>query len=156
MIGLVGCALTAGAAPPDRAPAVRLAAGNAASIAPAPQDEDVRDVLLMLDDGPLHLRFRVTLGGVSLTQARNAYVDRRMKKLDTDGDGKVSLEEASRSPLAPGRRRGTFIDSIDGNRGSSPRDIRKNIMQQVERSGGEMVKYRQDVSASNNDKEVFK
>ncbi|MGE5191990.1 MAG: EF-hand domain-containing protein [Deltaproteobacteria bacterium] len=132
---------------------------TAADVAASPADEDIRDVLLILDDGPLHLRFRVTLSGVSLAAARNAYVDRLLQKLDADGDGKLSREELALSPLAPPRRRGsaeTFFDSIDGNRGKSAGDVRKQLMQQVERVGGETLVYRQDATASNNDKEVFK
>lgn len=134
-------------------------AKSAGTTAPAAADDDVREVLLMLDESPLHLRFHLTLSGISLAAARDDYVDRLMQKLDSDGDGKLSPEEAARSPLATGRRRGSagaFLNSLDGNRSESRREIRKDIMQQVERVGGEIVKYRQDTSASNNDKEVFK
>src|ERR1700688_3411095 len=82
---LVGGARPADRARPAAAAKVENAPVNATGAAAAPS-EDVRDVLLMLDDGPLHLRFRVTLSGVSLAAARNAYVDRLMQKLDTDGD----------------------------------------------------------------------
>lgn len=130
------------------------AATTGAVTAPARSD-DVRDVLLMLDEGPLHLRIHLSLSGVSLASARNAYAERLMKSLDTDGDGKLSPEEAARSPLSTTRGRvtgGEFVKSLDGNRMKT----QKEIMQQVERVGGEIVVYRQDVSASNNDMEVFK
>lgn len=121
----------------------------------APADEEIRDVLLMLDESPLHLRFHLTLSGTSLSGARGAYVERLMKSLDTDGDGKLSAEEAARSPLLTTNRRGAaaaFLDSIDGKKHVT----RKELMQSVERVGGEVVVYRQDVSASKNDSEVFK
>ncbi len=163
-IAILGYAqLVAGARPADRArPAavarVEKATVNATVNAPAATaapSEDVRDVLLMLDEGPLHLRFRVTLSGVSLAAARDAYVDRLMQKLDTDGDGKLSPEEAARSPLRTPRRgasEAAFLNKIDGNRV----ETRKDIMQAVERFGGQMVSYRHDVTASKNDLEVFK
>src|SRR5262249_25496361 len=117
----------------------------------------LRDVLLLLDDGPLHLRFRVTLSGVSLAAAREAYVDRLLQKLDANGDGKLSPEELARSPLSPPRRKGNeFLQSLDGNRGKGPKDGRTALMQQVEKEGGEMVVYREDTKASKNDQEVFK
>jgi Ca2+-binding EF-hand superfamily protein len=132
-----------------------VARSRAAPAAPAQSADDVRDVLLILDDGPLHLRFRMTLGGVSLAAAREAYVDRLMKSLDTNGDGKLSPEEAAKSPIRTTRGRGkgaAFLASLDGERVVS----RKTIMQDVERVGGEPVVYRQDSSSSNNDLEVFK
>ncbi len=116
---------------------------------------EVRDVLLMLDDGPLHLRFHMTLAGVSLTDGRSAYVDRLMKSLDTNGDGQLSADEYARSPLRVGGRPRTgaaFLESIDGKRMKT----RKDLMKDVEVVGGELVVYRQDVSAATNDIEVFK
>src|SRR5260370_784643 len=102
MIGMLGCPLSAsGAQPADRAPSSAPVATDRVAALP---DGDVRDVLLLLDDGPLHLRFRVTLSGLSLTAARDAYVDKLLQKLDTNGDGKLSPEELARSPLAPPRR----------------------------------------------------
>jgi Ca2+-binding EF-hand superfamily protein len=155
LIGVLGCALSAaGAQPADRAPsAAPLAADRVAAL----PDGDVRDVLLLLDDGPLHLRFRVTLSGVSLASARDAYVDKLLQKLDTNGDGKLSPEELARSPLAPPRRSGNaFLQSLDGDRGKGPKDGRASLVQQVEKEGGEMVVYREDTKASKNDQEVFK
>ncbi len=97
----------------------------------------------------------MTLEGVSLGAARDAYVDRLMKMLDTNGDGKLSAEEAAKSPIkaARGRAKGAaFLASLDGEKTVT----RKSIMQDVERTGGAVVVYRQDSSSSNNDLEVFK
>ncbi len=154
LMSMLGCALLAGGAEPaDRV----LSASKISKekVSTEATDDDVRDVLLMLDDGPLHLRFHVTLGGVSLAAARSAYVDRLMQKLDSNGDGKLSPEEAAQSPLRTARRRNpaaAFLNSLDGQR----TETRKDVAKSVERAGGEMVVYRQDLTASNNDKEVFK
>src|SRR6185436_298914 len=51
---------------------------------------DRRDVLLLLDGGPLHLRLNVALGGVSLVESRRQVVNRLMESLDKDKDGKLS------------------------------------------------------------------
>ena len=159
-----GLALADDAGSQPRARQAKSAAGSrvapviAPVIAPVtlpPAADDVRDVLLMLDNGPLHLRFRMTLAGVSLAAARDAYVDRLLKSLDTNGDGKLSPEEAARSPIKTTRGRGkgaAFLNSLEGERVVS----RKTIVQDVERVGGEAVVYRQDSTSSNNDLEVFK
>ena len=77
-----------------------------------------------------------------------------MQKLDSNGDGKLSPEEAAQSPLRTARRRNpaaAFLNSLDGQRKRARRG----------KVGGarleeKMVVYRQDLTASNNDKEVFK
>jgi Ca2+-binding EF-hand superfamily protein len=128
--------------------------------APAPRSApaagtDVRDVLLLLDEAPLHLRLHLTLDGVSLSAARSAYVDKLMQSLDTNGDGKLSPEEAAKSPLQTPRRRGSggaFLNTLDGNRTLT----RNWLVEQVDKVGGETVVYRQDVAGGNNDLEVFK
>ncbi len=154
MIFCLGTTVLAGFASAERV-TDQYAAGTSAQAQAADSSDDVRDVLLMLDEGPLHLRFHVTIAGVSPTAARNAYVDRLMQTLDTNGDGKLSAEEAARSPLLTTPRRGTnnaFLKSLDG-----PRTIgRKDLMTSVERIAGEIVAYQEDTSASNNDREVFK
>ena len=130
---------------------------NSPSGAPQPAN-DVRDVLVLLDHGPLHLRLRMTLSGVSLAAVRDAYVDRLMASLDTNGDGKLSPEEAAASPIRPTRGRGrgaAFLKTLDSARGSRVVS-RKEIVQDVERVGGEAVIYRQDSTSSKNDLEVFK
>ncbi len=161
--GLIGFGLAGfGPAPADEAgkktgsakPAPVAAARPAATTAPKPSD-DVRDVLLLLDHGPLHLRFKMTLNGMSLAAAREAYVDRLMKALDTNGDGKLSAAEAANSPIKATRGKpkgGAFLASLDGEKVVT----RKTVMQDVERVGGEVVVYRQDSTSSNNDLEVFK
>src|SRR5688500_11597514 len=60
---------------------------------------ETRDVLLMLDSGPLHIRISFLIGKSSPSAARQNAIDRLLKTLDTNGDGKLSREEAQRSPL---------------------------------------------------------
>jgi Ca2+-binding EF-hand superfamily protein len=141
---------------PARGPATVLASAAGAVTEP-PHSDDVRDVLLMLDESPLHLRIHLSVAGISPTAARNAYAERLMKSLDTDGDGKLSLAEAALSPFSKSKTRGRatggdFVKKLDGDRTKTHQDI----MKQVEVAGGEPVVYRQDNSASNNDLEVFK
>ena len=121
----------------------------------APHSADTRNALLLLDDGPLHLRMHVTLNGARLQDTRDAYVDRTFQSLDVNGDGKVSREESHRSPLFSSSRPASankFLQSLDG-----AKDVeRREIIQTVERLGGETVAYRQDIQSEKGDLEVFK
>ncbi|MBW3543132.1 MAG: hypothetical protein KY476_22970 [Planctomycetes bacterium] len=127
--------------------------------APAAADErpagETRDVVLLLDGGPLHLRFHIALKGRSLDAARSDYIERLIAALDADGDGKVSRKETAGSPLFNARRRfldNPFLAELDGDRVLSRSDIER----EVGRVGGETVSYRQETSAAENDLEVFK
>src|SRR5688500_16265629 len=67
---------------------------------PAPAaGSDHRDVLVMLDGGPLHLRLHVALGGISLAELRRQYVASLIERMDTNKDGKLARAEAQKSPL---------------------------------------------------------
>src|SRR5262245_39456847 len=67
--------------------------------APAATASDRRDIVLLLNEGPLHLRMNLALGGVSLAEARRQYVQRLVAALDTNKDGKLSRDEIQKSPL---------------------------------------------------------
>ena len=116
---------------------------------------EIRDIILMLDNGPLHLRVHVAVGGMSPQDARRASLDRLVKSLDADGDGKLSQKEAERSPLFREKQRPkaeAFLKDI----GVSTAFSRKDMEQRFERLGGETVVYRQNASSSGSDNEVFK
>ena len=116
---------------------------------------DRKDVLLLLDDGPLHFRLRLSLGGVSLAEARRQYIDRLIESLDANHDGKLSRDEASHSPLLRVKQRraaSQFLKSLGGQASLARRDVERT----VDRLGGEAVAYRQDLSSLQNDLEVFK
>src|SRR5437667_5985678 len=66
--------------------------------------ESVRDVFLLLDRGPVHMRLRITIAGKSPEAVRRDYLDRLFKSLDTDNDGKLTRAEYERSPLNTSRR----------------------------------------------------
>lgn len=122
--------------------------------ADSPPTGEVRDVILMLDNGPLHLRVHVAVGGMSPQEARRASLDRLVKSLDADGDGKLSQKEAERSPLFREKQRpkaSEFLKEI----GASPVFSRRDMEQRFERFGGETVVYRQNASTSDSDKAIF-
>ncbi len=116
---------------------------------------EIRDVILMLDSGPLHLRVQVAVGRMSPQDARRASLDRLLKTLDADGDGKLSQKEAERSPLFREKQRpkaDAFLKGI----GAAPAFSRRDMEQRFERIGGETVVYRQNASDSASDNAVFK
>ncbi len=133
---------------------VALISSRLSAADPAPSAE-IRDVILMLEKGPLHLRVHVAVGGLSPQDARRASLDRLLKTLDADGDGKLSQKEAERSPLFREKQRPkaeAFLKEI----GASPTLSRRGMEQQFERFGGETVVYRQNASTSESDSAVFK
>jgi Ca2+-binding EF-hand superfamily protein len=115
---------------------------------------DRRDMLLLLDQGPLHLRLRLAIGGKSLDQSRQAYIDRLIKTFDADGDGKLTRSEAARSPLFRTKRRPSandFLQSLQNQAVVS----RREVEQKIDVKGTNLVSFR-DISSSASDLEVFK
>ncbi|MBS0264191.1 MAG: EF-hand domain-containing protein [Planctomycetes bacterium] len=116
---------------------------------------DVRDVFILLEEGPLHGRFHLSLNGISLTSARAAYVDDLLKSLDTNGDGKLSAAEAARSPLRKSRGLAPpdhLIPTTDADHAKH----RRELQTQVDMVGGDIVNYQQDRAAAAYDLQVFK
>jgi len=133
-------------------PAVAAAAPKIRSGASA---TDRRDILLLLETGPLHLRLYLSMGGVSLAEARRGFSTRLVDTLDVNRDGKLSRDEASKSPILRTKSRpgaAEFLQGLGGKATLSARDIEQTI----HRIGGELVAYRQDLTSSQNDLEVFK
>jgi Ca2+-binding EF-hand superfamily protein len=128
------------------------------SDAPSPRfvhSSDRRDVLMLLDSGPVHLRLNLTLGGVSLAESRRQFVAGLIESLDKDGDGKLSRAEAAGSPILRTKQRpgaAQFLESLK----VATHLARRDVEQTVDRLGGELVAYRQDLTSSQNDIEVFK
>ncbi|MAG92360.1 MAG: hypothetical protein CMJ48_01215, partial [Planctomycetaceae bacterium] len=130
------------------------ASDEGAPSATADRPGEVRDVFLMLDDGPVHLRMHLALRGRALSAMRSEYIDRLITTLDANGDGELTRSETDRSPLLrkkqrPGARK--FLESL----GTRQRVSRRDVAQTVQRVGGETVVYRQDSEAAKNDDELF-
>lgn len=138
---------------------VVTSAGNRAAVvraapADAPADpESVRDVFLLLDGGPLHIRLKITIGGKSPQAVRRDYLQRLFKALDTDGDGKLTRAEFEKSPLNTSRRG-------PGTRALTPREAAEivpasKLASELERVAGETLAFRQDNTARKTDDLVF-
>ena len=125
-------------------------------ISPATAEDssgDTRDVMLLLDDGPLHLRFHITLSGLPLSSRREGFVTQLMQRLDVDGDGHLSQTERRRSPLFSLNRRqidNPFLRTLKTSTGATRADIERDLSR-----FGELISYRQDESSAENDFKVF-
>ncbi len=138
--------------------ALATAGGRAGGDPPQPlagaaQDpEAVRDVFLLLDRGPVHLRLKVTIGGKSPQAVRRDYLARLFKALDADDDGKLSRAEFERSPLNTTRRGpGAKL---------SPKEAAEivpasKLTEALERVAGETLAFRQTDTARKTDDMVF-
>jgi Ca2+-binding EF-hand superfamily protein len=116
---------------------------------------DARHAILLLNDGPVHLRLKLRIGGKTLEGARRAYAEKLLKSLDSDGNGLLTRAEAGKSPLFRTKQRKSasgFLNTLGANEQTlAVADIERAI----ERIGGEPVTYRQDLSGSEPDKKVF-
>ena len=145
---LAGACLLAGRAP------LALRAQPQPPPAPAGADpESVRDVFLLLDRGPVHLRLKVTIGGKSPQAIRREYLARLFKALDTDGDGKLTKAEYERSPLNTARR-GPNARPLPPKEAAEVVPAAK-LNEALERVAGETLTFRQNNAARKTDDQVF-
>jgi Ca2+-binding EF-hand superfamily protein len=129
--------------------------GLAANDKAAPPDDpdSVRDVFLLLDRGPLHMRLRITIAGKSPEAVRREYLARLFQALDSDKDGKLSRAEFERSPLNTSRR-GTKGRSLSPREAAETVPARK-LAEALERVAGETLAFRQDNTNRKTDDLVF-
>jgi Ca2+-binding EF-hand superfamily protein len=137
----------------------RTVTSDASAPRPAPaavaRQSDRQDVLLMLDGGPVHVRLNLAIGGISLGEARRQFVTNLIQTLDKDKDGKLSRAEAAGSPLLRKKDRpgaDKFLEGLGAQTHLLPRDVERKINS----LGGEPVGFREDLTSSKNDVEVFK
>ncbi len=120
----------------------------------APNDtESVRDVFLLLDRGPLHMRLKITIAGKSPQAVRREYLSRLFKALDTDKDGKLSRAEFELSPLNTSRR-GTTARPRSSREAAETVPAAK-LAEALERVAGETLAFRQDNTNRKTDDSVF-
>jgi Ca2+-binding EF-hand superfamily protein len=92
LIAVIAVANMASAGDPARASGP-IKAGDTAKAA-----DDIQDFVYLTNDRPLLIRAHIRVDGKSYREIWNAYVDRVMKFLDTDGDGVLSKKELERMP----------------------------------------------------------
>jgi Ca2+-binding EF-hand superfamily protein len=113
----------------------------------------VRDVFLLLDRGPLHMRLRITIAGKSPQAVRRDYLARLFRDLDTDHDGKLSRAEFERSPLNISRR-GPAARPLSPKEAAEIVPARK-LADALERVAGETLAFRQENTGRKTDDAVF-
>lgn len=112
------------------------------------------DMLLLLPDGPVHLRLRVTDDNRPLEQIRQDYLTQLVASLDMDSDGRLSRDETAKHPLFVSGRRfegNNFLESLRTRRFHSDREIELA----VSRAAGQLLTYRQNNSLADQDLSVF-
>jgi Ca2+-binding EF-hand superfamily protein len=120
----------------------------------APDDPaSVRDVFLLLDHGPVHMRLRITIGGKSPEAVRREYLARLFQTLDTNKDGKLSRAEFERSPLNTSRR-GRTARPLSPKEAAETVPARK-LAEALERVAGATLAFRQDNTNRKTDDLVF-
>ena len=132
--------------------------GSDATIATASttaERDEWSSAFLLLDERPLHLQFRITINGVSLSHARENGVQELIGKLDTDQDGKLSHAEFQKSPLVRKVARPKaekFLDTL----GPQPDPKSDDIRSQFARvAGGTMLSIRADGSTARDDTSIY-
>ena len=126
---------------------------NLRAVAEAPQG--THDILLMLPNGPLHIRFNVTSEKVPLNQVRKQYMQQLIAALDVDQDGALTRIETAKHPLFVNGRRfegNSFLDSLRKRRPYTQHDIEMAI----DRAAGQLVTFRQNDALVEQDLSVFK
>src|SRR5262245_31478794 len=129
-----------------------LAASDKAAAPPDP--ESVRDVFLLLDRGPIHIRLQITIAGKSPQAVRREYLARLFKSLDVNNDGKLTRAEFERSPLNTSRR-GPGARSLTAKEAAEIVSPDK-LTAALERVAGETLAFRQDNTARKTDDTVFR
>ncbi|SFH74248.1 EF-hand domain-containing protein [Planctomicrobium piriforme] len=120
--------------------------------AEVPQEQG-EDALLLLSDGPVHVRFHLLIDEQQLAVRRQEFISNLIQRLDADSDGQLSQTEWQQSPLHQfGKKEvgNEFLKTL----GTSRPVPRKNVEQDLARFG-ELISYRQDDTAAGNDLKVF-
>lgn len=122
--------------------------------AATPPPAGIHDMILLLPDGPIHLRVRVTDGGHPLEHTRQQFVDRLVASLDTDQDGRLSRSETAKHPLFVSGRRfegNPFLESLRARQSHTQEEIDLA----VDRAAGQLITYRQNSALADQDLSVF-
>jgi len=119
------------------------------------EEQEWSSVFLMLDERPIHLQFRITIDGVSLSQARENGIQQLISRLDADNDGKLSHDEFQKSPLIRKVARPKaekFLRTLGPQPDPKPDDIRAQFTRV---SGGAMLSIRADGSTAKDDTLIY-
>lgn len=113
------------------------------------------DMLLLLPEGPIHVRAAITDAGQPLDQVRQNYIQQLVTSLDTNSDGKLGRDETMKHPLFVSGRRyenNKFLNSLRSTRPYTDREIELA----VDRVAGQPVAFRQNNAFAEQDLSVFR
>ena len=121
----------------------------------SPSESGQHDMLMMLPQGPVHLRVRISDDDKPLKKKRDDYLKHLVSTLDTDQDGKISRTETTKHPLFTSGRRfqgNSFLNSLRTRRPYTDREIELA----VNKAAGQFVSYRQNNALADQDLSVFR
>lgn len=115
---------------------------------------DQHDMVLLLPDGPVHLRVHISDHGKPLEQTRRDYLANLVIALDMDEDGRVSRLETAKHPLFAATSRfqsNSFLKSLRSQQPYRERELELA----VDKAAGQLVTYRQNNALAEQDLSVF-
>ena len=113
-------------------------------------------MILMLDQGPVHARFRIGLAKRPISEQRNDLIAELIKRLDTNNDKKLTREEANQSSVLRRKaKRGTAQFLRKRNLNSKQAVSAREIQMMFKQVAGQPVIFRQNDSASESDEFIF-
>lgn len=116
---------------------------------------DRQDLLLLLEERPVHVRLHLSLGGEPLASRRASYIHQLVQSLDANQDGQLQRQEASRSPLFRTKSRPGAQEFLGGLKTQSVL-TRREVEQRVEVKGGGILSFHEEANTSATDMEVFR
>lgn len=118
------------------------------------QDESF-DAFLLVAERPLHLKFRVAIDERTPSEVLEQCVVELKKRLDTNGDGKLSTKEFNKSPLVRRIARPkaeSFLDSLGPQPMVRTEQVRKQVLVAA---GGSPIVIRANKSTAEDDSSIF-
>lgn len=113
-------------------------------------------MILMLDQGPLHARFGISLADRPIDQQRIEFVNELIDRLDTDGNNELSQAEANHCSLFRQKARSRTDKLLKRSNAVARQNISDTeIALMVRKVAGRSVVFRQNDSASESDEFIF-
>ncbi len=114
------------------------------------------NVILMLDQGPVHARFGIAMQGRPVAEQRAEFIKELVKNLDNNGDNKLTRDEANQSSVLRRKlRKGTERFLRKRNLTSKQVMSMEEINTMVKQVAGQPVVFRQNNDASASDEFIF-
>ena len=122
-----------------------------------PQEQfSFHHMILLLDQGPVHAQFGISLAKRPIEEQRADFVDQLIRRFDTDQDKTLSREEANKSfVLRRKLSRGTAAFLKHRNIKTVQKISKSEVRTMVKQLAGQPVVFRQNDTASQADEYIF-